>query len=72
MNTRTVVIDDIAVSVALARKRMTKKQLGEISEINQGSLSTILKRGTVRPKTAKKIAEALGVDVTEIMKQPEE
>ncbi len=66
MNAKTLTLNDIAVSVLLAQRRMSRKELCRIAGINQGNFSTMLKRGTVRPKTACAIADALGVDVTEI------
>ena len=71
MNTKIVYIDDVAISVELAKRRMTKKQLSDLTGINQGSISTMMRRGTVRPKTAGLIAGALGCDVSMITKLPE-
>ena len=72
MNAKIVYVDDIAINVLLVKKRMTKKELCHITGINTGNMSMLLKRGTVRPKTANQIAAALGVEVSEIIKLPEE
>ena len=70
MNTKIVYIDDVAVNVLLAKRRMSKKDLCQLTGINTGNFSVLLRRGRVRPKTAGAIAAALGVDVREIL-QPE-
>ena len=67
MSLNTVRLNDIGISVNLARKRMTRKELCRMTGINEGNFSNMMKRGMVRPKTAGKIADALGVDVTEII-----
>ena len=72
MNARTVYLDDIEIAVAMARKRMSRTELCELSGINISNFSTIMKRRTVRPKTAGAIAEALGVDVRQIIKESAE
>lgn len=72
MNAKKVFIDRVLISIEMAKKQITQKELSEIAEINQGNLSTMLKRGTVRPKTACRIAAALGVPVSEIIKSSKE
>lgn len=72
MNAKIVYIDDIAINVLMVQKRMKRKELCRLSGINSGNLSVLLKRRTVRPKTAEAIAAALGVDVTQIIKLPGE
>lgn len=67
MNARTVYLDDIEINVAMARKRMSRAELCKLSGINISNFSTMMKRRTVRPKTAGAIADALGVDVSEIL-----
>lgn len=67
MNLKVVQLNDVAIAIALARKRMTRKELCDMTNINQGNFSTMMKRGKVRPKTAGTIAAALDVDVTEII-----
>ena len=72
MNAKVVYIDDIAVNVLMAQRRMKQKELASLAGIGRGNLSVLLKRGTVRPKTADLIAAALNVDVEEIMREPPE
>lgn len=45
------------------------KSLAEKIGVQPNNLSTIINRGTCRPETAARIAKALGVDVTEIIKE---
>ena len=67
LNAKTLILNKIAISVELAKKQMSRKELCIKTGINQGNFSNMLKRGTVRPKTAGLIADALGVDVKEII-----
>lgn len=71
MNSKIVHIDDVAIKVAMARNRMNQSDLCAAINFNSGNFSTMLKRKTARPRTAAMIADALGVDVTEIL-QPEQ
>ena len=71
MNAKAVKIDSVAIDVLLARQQLTRQKLAEKAEIDKGNLSTMLKRGFVRPKTAGRIATALGVDVIDIIELPE-
>ena len=65
-------IDSMKISVCLARIKMTRSELCKHSGISEANMSTILKRGTARPKTAGLIADALGVDVLEILQAEDE
>lgn len=65
-------IDSMKISVCLARMKMTRSELCKHSGISEANMSTILKRGTARPKTAGLIADALGVDVLEILQAEDE
>lgn len=55
------------IETIMARNGFTKSVLSDQSGISRQNISTITLRGTCEPKTAGKIAQALGVDVTEIM-----
>lgn len=57
------------IETIMARKGLTKTILSDRSGISRQNISTIIIRGTCAPKTAGKIAQALGVDVTDIMKE---
>lgn len=54
-------------NIALGRQLMTRNDICRKTGITEGNLSTMLKRGTVRPKTAGLIAKALEVDITDII-----
>ena len=60
-------IDRRKYMLARARACMGQKDLEE-DGIPKGTLCNILHEKDVRPETAGKIARALGVDVTEIIK----
>ena len=72
MNSKIVYVDDISIKVAMAKKRMNQSDLCKVINFNSGNFSTLLKRGTARPKTAKAIADALGVNVQQIIKESAE
>ena len=65
-------IDNTAINVKLAQMSMTRKELCKKACIDPGNFSRMTERGTVKPKTAGRIAAALGVDVSQIIKLPEE
>lgn len=56
------------IELILAEKGLTKAALAEKGGFRRQNLSTILKRGTCEPKTAGKIAKALGVTPAEIIR----
>ena len=64
-------LDKGKIDLWLGRNKMTRRSLCEKSGFTEANLSTILKRGRVRPKTAGILADALGVDVVEILMDPE-
>ena len=51
----------------LAERSMTKSELAEKSGLSRQSISTLIKRGTCEPRTAGKLAAALGISVDEII-----
>ena len=57
------------VLIAMAKAEMNIKKLAERIGMKPQNLSAILSRGTCRPETANKIAEGLGVEIREIMKE---
>lgn len=68
----TVFLSKEKFSLSLGRQCMSRRDLCKITGITESNLSTMLKRGNVRPKTAGIIAAALGVDISEIVKLSEE
>ena len=65
-------IDGWKIKKCLANKRMSRTELCRLTGISQGNFTVMQKRGTVLPKTAGLIADALGVDVEEILVLPGE
>ena len=65
-------LDPQQIAICLARKRMTRSELCRLAGITEANISTMLKKRRVRPKTAGLIADALGVDVEEILVLPAE
>ena len=61
-------IDKNKLDLLLARNCMELKELIESAELATGTGWNLCNL-TVRPKTAGKVAKALGVDVTEIIKE---
>lgn len=60
-------INAIKIKCLIATQGFSQAQLAEKSKISRQNISTIIRRGTCQPKTAGKIAAALGVDVAEIL-----
>ncbi len=61
-------LDCLRIEMALAEKGLSKSQYAERCKISRQNLSTILRRGSCEPATAGKLANGLGVSVSEIMK----
>ena len=57
------------IKILMAKQGLTTKALAERMNTQANNLSTILTRGTCRPETAIRIADALGVTVQEIIKE---
>lgn len=55
------------VSLIMAEQDLYQKDLAEKAEMSRGNLSTIINGKNCQPRTAYKIAKALGVDVTAIL-----
>ena len=60
-------INTTFVETRIAELGVTKKDLAARCDISAQNISTIIRRGTCEPKTAKKLADGLGVSVTEII-----
>lgn len=60
-------LDKAKVSLIMAEQDLYQKDLAEKAEMSRGNLSTIINGKNCQPRTAFKIAKALGVDVTEII-----
>lgn len=55
------------VDVAMARKKMTVVQLAETYGVSRARMNVILNSQVVTPVCAGRVADALGVDVAEII-----
>lgn len=55
------------LEVAMARAKINRNNLAERAGIPIPTICNVYTRGTCKPATAGRIAEALGVDVTEII-----
>ena len=55
------------INVAMARKKMTIVELAGVYGASRARMNVILNQRFVTPMTAGRMAEALGVDVTEII-----
>lgn len=57
---------------ALRRKRvLTLRELGERAGVSKDTISRIERSGTAYPSTIRKLAEALGVDPSELVRDEE-
>lgn len=64
---RKVKIDKRKLEIAMARSELNRNELAERANIPIPTVCNMYKRGTCKPATAGRIANALEVDVTEII-----
>lgn len=64
-----MIIDTKFIEVSLANLGLTKSAYAANCGISRQNVSTIIRRGTCEPKTARKLAAGLGVSVAEIIKE---
>ena len=62
-------INAIKIETRLGELGLTKADLAERCGISRQNISTIVRRGTCEPKTAVKLANGLGVSVTDIIQK---
>lgn len=55
------------MELSMARAKMNLYDLSEKSNVSIHTIGTVLARRSCKPATAGRIAEALGIDVTEIL-----
>ena len=55
------------LEIAMAKKCMNTKDLQKLANMPRPTLNNIISGRSVRPKTIGLVADALGVDVTEIL-----
>lgn len=63
----TMVINVVRIETMLAEQCMTKTELAMKCGISRQNVSTIIRRGSCEPKTAGKLAEGLGVCISDIV-----
>lgn len=62
-------ISKLSIQFYMAEKKLTVKSLAEKIGMMPQNLSNIISRGSCKPITAGRIADALGVSVAEIVKE---
>lgn len=62
-------LDGEKVKLAMARACMNPKNLAQATEMPAQTINGALRGRSIRPATLGRIAKALGVDVTEIIKE---
>ena len=62
-------INATKLEIAMARKKMNKAQLAETAGISRNRLYTIINQKNATPLAVGRIADALEVDVTEIIEE---
>ena len=60
-------LDKRKLEIAMARAKLNRDDLAAKSELPRPTVGTAFTRCTCKPVTAGRIADALGVDVTEIL-----
>lgn len=59
----------LAIKTLMATKEMTQTDLAKLSSLSNQSVSYIMARGSCSPRSAGKLAKALGVDVKDILNE---
>ena len=60
-------VNAIKIESLLAVQGLTKTELAKKAGMSRQNVSTVVRRGTCEPRTAGKLACALGVDVSDII-----
>lgn len=64
-----MIISTLKIDLLRAEQQLTCAALAERSGVSRQQISTILRRGTCNPLTAAKLAQGLGVSVTDIIRE---
>lgn len=62
-------ISKTKIEMIMAEKKLSTTEFAKRSGISRQSISTVKQRGTCTPTTAGKLADGLGVPVSEIFEQ---
>lgn len=57
------------INIAMARRKMSTTAMAKIYGVSRSRMNVILNSRKVSPATIGKLADALGVDVTEILEE---
>ena len=60
-------VNAIKIESLLAVQGLTKTELAKKAGMSRQNVSTVVRRGTCEPRTAGKLASALGVDIADII-----
>lgn len=66
---KNVRVNSLLMRVEMTRNRLTNDKLKDITGVSKATLSAVRNGKSCSYDTAAKIAEALGVDVTEILEK---
>lgn len=64
-----MVLSKNKIEIILARKKMSRTQMAKTAGVSRNRIYVILKSRNVTPAVVGRIAEALDVDVTEILEE---
>lgn len=62
-------IEVFQIELQMVEQELTQKRLAELCSVSAQNISAIIRRGTCMPKTAGKLAKALGVPVEKIVRK---
>lgn len=63
-----MLLDMVKIKLVAARRVLTMEELKKLAHLSTGTIRRINTGREVQPKTAGKLAAALGVDVAELLK----
>ena len=66
---KSISLDEKKMSYSMIDKEMTIAEIAKSSGLSKTTISTVKRGKRCRPETAQRIAGALGVDVSQIMKE---
>lgn len=64
-----MLINRTKILTLIAERKMTQSELALRCGISRQSINTIIRRGTCELRTAGKLADGLGIDVEEIIRE---
>ena len=64
-----MLINSNKIRILMAERKYTVKALAELIGMDKGNISRVLVRGSCHPITASRIADGLGVPVSQIVRE---